>query len=29
MVNYGNGKIYKIEAINGEDHDIYVARLNN
>jgi len=25
MVNYGNGKIYKIEAINGEDRDIYVG----
>jgi hypothetical protein len=25
MVNYNNGKIYKIEAINGEDGDIYIG----
>lgn len=25
MVNYKNGKIYKIEAMNGEDGDIYVG----
>jgi adenylate kinase family enzyme len=25
MVNYNNGKIYKIEAINGEEGDIYIG----
>jgi hypothetical protein len=25
MVNYNNGKIYKIEAINGDDGDIYIG----
>ena len=25
MVNYSNGKIYKIEALNGEDGDIYIG----
>jgi hypothetical protein len=25
MVNYSNGKIYKIESINGEDDDIYIG----
>lgn len=25
MVNYSNGKIYKIEAIEGENHEIYVG----
>ena len=25
MTNYNNGKIYKIEALNGEDGDIYIG----
>jgi hypothetical protein len=25
MVNYNNGKIYKIEAINGEEGDVYIG----
>lgn len=25
MTNYNNGKIYKIEAINGEDGDVYIG----
>ena len=25
MANYNNGKIYKIESINGEDGDIYIG----
>jgi hypothetical protein len=25
MVNYNNGKIYKIEAINGEEGDMYIG----
>jgi hypothetical protein len=25
MINYSNGKIYKIEAINGDKEDIYVG----
>ena len=25
MINYSNGKIYKIEPINGEDGDVYVG----
>jgi hypothetical protein len=25
MVNYNNGKIYKIEALNGEEGDIYIG----
>jgi hypothetical protein len=25
MVNYSNGKIYKIEPLNGEDGDIYIG----
>jgi hypothetical protein len=25
MVNYNNGKIYKIEAINGDEGDIYIG----
>ena len=25
MINYNNGKIYKIEPINGEDGDIYIG----
>jgi len=25
MVNYNNGKIYKIEALNGADEDIYIG----
>lgn len=25
MINYGNGKIYKIEPINGEDGDVYIG----
>ncbi len=25
MVNYNNGKIYKIEAVNGEEHEIYIG----
>ena len=25
MVNYNNGKIYKIEPLNGEEGDIYIG----
>ena len=25
MINYSNGKIYKIEPINGEDGDVYIG----
>ena len=25
MVNYNNGKIYKIEPVNGEEGDIYIG----
>ena len=25
MINYNNGKIYKIEPINGEDGDVYIG----
>jgi hypothetical protein len=25
MTNYNNGKIYKIEPLNGEDGDIYIG----
>jgi hypothetical protein len=29
MVNYNNGKIYKIEAINGDEGDIYIGSTTN
>jgi hypothetical protein len=29
MVNYNNGKIYKIEPINGEEGDVYIGSTTN